>query len=388
MSLRRRIDPWSAVARRCCRRRHRCPSPCRAGRTPMVGGFAPIRAASRRQRCRACRPRAQAGAGEIEPRGAAWYRLDPILDAAGGLDGQRLVAGRVGQRGELRIGARCRVVRVRTIRRTDPRRQRRRPSLHRPDRRHRTALRGRRPRGSRADQACGLRCDGRRDRRVPPRPLDPGGPRRLEQAGGRLEADATAGAARHRIERIGRVFATELSWSVDGRRLVVTSCGEASCLARILDRATGRRDDRRRSPGRGGHRPRRRRPRGLRRLPGSAVRDRRDGPADRPRPGHRCSSRASPRVSVADGVGVVAFEDYDRRAPSRRPPRRDCRPDAAARRTACGSFRAPIGRWRRIELPAGIIALAEGGRPSRALAPATFINLADGRRLSATEVVP
>ena len=41
-------------------------------------------------------------------------------------------------------------------------------------------------------------------------------------------------------DRLGRVFATGLSWSTDRRRLVVTSCGEAACLVRILDRATGR----------------------------------------------------------------------------------------------------------------------------------------------------
>ena len=40
-----------------------------------------------------------------------------------------------------------------------------------------------------------------------------------------------------------------------------------------------------------------------------------------------------------------------------------------------------------IELPAGVAALAESSRLSGAGVPATFINLADGRRLPAAEVV-
>jgi hypothetical protein len=40
-----------------------------------------------------------------------------------------------------------------------------------------------------------------------------------------------------------------------------------------------------------------------------------------------------------------------------------------------------------IELPAGVIAVSESGRPTRAQVPATFITIADGRRLPAAEVV-
>ena len=40
--------------------------------------------------------------------------------------------------------------------------------------------------------------------------------------------------------RIGQIWATDLSWSLDGRRLVVTSCGEQECRVRALEPATGR----------------------------------------------------------------------------------------------------------------------------------------------------
>ncbi len=40
-------------------------------------------------------------------------------------------------------------------------------------------------------------------------------------------------------ERFGPTFTTELTWSVDGTRLVVTSCGDLACRARLLDVASG-----------------------------------------------------------------------------------------------------------------------------------------------------
>ena len=40
--------------------------------------------------------------------------------------------------------------------------------------------------------------------------------------------------------RIGLIWATDLAWSLDGRRLVVTSCGEQECRVRIIEPATGR----------------------------------------------------------------------------------------------------------------------------------------------------
>ncbi len=93
-------------------------------------------------------------------------------------------------------------------------------------------------------------------------------------------------------------------------------------------------------------------------------------------------------MSLAARVGVVAFEDYAARGHLR-----VVRLNGTVVRTmplenglrlVPGADRAMAA----LELPAGVIALAQGSRPSRALAPATFINLADGRRLPAAEVVP
>jgi len=39
--------------------------------------------------------------------------------------------------------------------------------------------------------------------------------------------------------RFGRTFATELSWSIDGSRLVVQSCAEVACRTRLVDPAGG-----------------------------------------------------------------------------------------------------------------------------------------------------
>ena len=63
------------------------------------------------------------------------------------------------------------------------------------------------------------------------------------------------------------------------------------------------------------------------------------------------------------------------------------RSDYAARRTACASFRAPIGRWRPSSSRPASSPSPRAAAPRRAVAPATFINLADGRRLPAAEVV-
>ncbi len=101
MSLRRRIDtlgpPLLAAAAVIV-----IVAPALAGpaaRSHMVGR-APIRSAPGTAALPTCRPGAQAEVGEgARLRGATWYRLDPILDAAGDLDGQLLVVGQVGRRG-------------------------------------------------------------------------------------------------------------------------------------------------------------------------------------------------------------------------------------------------------------------------------------------------
>lgn len=41
-------------------------------------------------------------------------------------------------------------------------------------------------------------------------------------------------------DRFGRTFATRFTWSVDGQRLAVRSCGERSCRIRVLDPRSGR----------------------------------------------------------------------------------------------------------------------------------------------------
>jgi hypothetical protein len=39
--------------------------------------------------------------------------------------------------------------------------------------------------------------------------------------------------------RFGRTFSTELTWNLDGTRLVVQSCGEVACRTRLIDPAGG-----------------------------------------------------------------------------------------------------------------------------------------------------
>ena len=388
MSLRRRIDalgpPLLAVAAVAV-----IVAPALAGpaSTRMVGGFAPILAASAPVALPACRSRAGAGGGEVaRPRGPAWYRLDPILDAAGGLDGQRLIAGRVGHRGGIELalsvesfasgpsGGRILVGSDdgrRSIVRIVDMERRCAAVVHEGRELIRRAVfdatgggivEFRLDRATRADLGVWSRpADGARQTRL----LDP------------LVPDG----------RIGRVFATGLSWSTDGRRLIVASCGEAACVTRILDRASGRVttiDD----------------PRigeviglvgddlvaygGCSGLPCDIV-------AMELRTGHVrdiAEHAGLARVAFAARVGVVAFEDYAARGHLR-----VVRLDGTAVRTlplehglrlVPGVDRAMAA----LELPAGVIALAQGSRPSRAPAPATFINLADGRRLPAAEVLP
>jgi hypothetical protein len=40
-------------------------------------------------------------------------------------------------------------------------------------------------------------------------------------------------------DRLGRIFSTELAWSTERDRIVVTSCGEAACLVRVIDPGDG-----------------------------------------------------------------------------------------------------------------------------------------------------
>jgi hypothetical protein len=386
MSLRRRIDtlgpPLLAAAAVAV-----LVAPTVAGpaRSRMLG-HAPIRSASGPAALPACRSNTPAGGDQpATVRGAAWYRLDPILDVAGGLEGQQLVVGQVGRRGGFGLpldaesfasgpsggrilvgtddGRRSVVRVVDATQRCSVRVHERRDLVRRAvfDAAGAGIVEFRLDRRSRADLGVWSRpANGARATRL----LDPLPPN----------------------ERIGRVFATSLSWSVDGRRLVVTSCGEAACLARIVDRATGRvttvdhprigeviglvGDDLVAYGGCPG-------------LPCEiVVMNLRTG---RVREISTLAGLAT--LSTVEKRGVVAYEDYTARGHLRLVPL-----DGAARRTVAldkglrlvpGSDRALAA----IELPAGVIALAEGSRPWRANGSPEFVNLADGRRLPVVEIV-
>lgn len=388
MSLRRRIDtlgpPLLAAAAIAVLVAPAVAGPPRA----RTVGPGPIRAASGPAALPACppEPRPEPAAGTVATLvGAAWYRLDPKLDAAGGMSGQRLVVGRVGRRGafELPLGVESfasgpaggRILagnddgRRSTLRILDVGRRcavvvhEGRDLIRRAvfDRSGAGIVEFRLDRSSRADLG------------VWSRPLDGSTPRRI------LEPLAPSA-------RIGRVFATELSWSTDGQRLVVTSCGEAFCLARILDRSSGRvttvdnhgigevigfvGDD---LVAYGG----------CHWLPCEIVAmNLRTG---RVRDLAPLAGLAA--VSVSDAGAVVAFEDFETRGIVR-----VVRLDGTALRTlpleaGLRLVPAPDRALAGIELPAGVIALAEGSRPSRSLIPATFMNVANGRRVPAAEVV-
>jgi hypothetical protein len=386
MSLRRRIDtlgpPLLAAAAIAV-----LVAPAVAGpRRARTHAPVTIRAASGPTALPACRPEPPAAAGpKAMLAGAAWYRLDPVLDDAGGLDGQRLVVGRVGRRGAFELALRVesfasgpaqgRILvgnddgRRSTLRTLDVGKRCAAVVHEGRDLIRRAVLD---PSGNgivefRLDRSS------RRDLGVWSRPLDGTKSQRL------LEPLATN-------SRIGRVFATELSWSADGQRLVVTSCGETFCLARILDRSSGR---------------------------VSSVDDHRVGEtiglvgdelvAYGGCPWLPCEIVAmnlksgrvrelAPLAGLAalfatDSGAVVGFEDFGLRGSLR-----VVGLDGATLRTlpleaGLRLVPAPDRALAGIELPAGVIALAPGSRPSRSLVPATFINIADGRRVPAAEVV-
>lgn len=346
-----------------------------------------IRVASPPATLPACVGRARSASVErAAPGPAAWYRLDPVLDATGGLKGQRLVAGRLGQGGDVVLplaveshafgpsggrvlvgnddGRRSSVQILDVVGRCSVVVHEGRDLIRRAvfDPSVNGIMEFRLDRWSRADLGVWSRLsDGSKPRQLM-EPLAPS-------------------------ERVGRIFATDLSWSLDGSRLVVTSCGESSCIARILDRSTG----------------------GL-----TTVDDPRVGDVlglvgddllayggcptlpceivamnlrtERIRVLAKLAGLAT--VAVAKGGGaIVAFEDYrthelvrvvDLDGTTLR-----TLPLGDGLRLVPSSNRALAG----IELPAGVIALAEGGRLSDRGKPPTFIDLADGRKVSAEEIV-
>jgi hypothetical protein len=169
--------------------------------------------------------------------GEAWFRLDPVLDASGTLAGQRLEVGlhgggsrylelppesfAAGPFGRLILAGSDDGV-VSTIRAIDAsvacaRLVARESSVVRRgviDPAGATVYEFRVDRASRADLG------------VWRRPLA-GGP--AEPVLASLPAD----------QRFGRTYSTELSWSLEGDRLVVEQCGYASCRTRLLDPGTG-----------------------------------------------------------------------------------------------------------------------------------------------------
>jgi hypothetical protein len=386
MSLRRRIDtlgpPLLAAAAITVLVAPAIAGPPRA----RTHGPATIRAASGSMTLPACRPEPRPAArADARLVGAAWYRLDPVLDDAGGLDGQRLVVGRVGRRGafELPLGVEAFA--------SGPARGRilvgdddgRRSTLWILDVSERCALvvhEGRDlirravfdPSG---DGIVEFRLDrsSRADLGVWSRPLDGAKPRRIVEP---LAPNS----------RLGRVFATELYWSADGRRLVVKSCGETFCLARVLDRSSGRVttiDDHRVGEAIGlvgdelvayG---------GCPWLPCEIVAM--NLKTGRVRDLAPMAGLAT--LSVSDAGAFVAFEDFEGRGTVR-----VVGLDGRALRTlpletGLRLVPAPDRALAGIDIPAGVVALANGSRPSRSLVPATFINIADGRRFPAAEVV-
>jgi hypothetical protein len=386
MSLRRRIDtlgpPLLAVAAIAVLVAPAVAGPPRA----RSHGPATIREASGPPALTVCRPEPPAAAAAaVTLAGAAWYRLDPMLDAAGELHGQRLVVGRVGQRGafELPLGvesfasgpARGRIL----VGNDDGRRS----TLRFLDvgKRCASVVHDGRELIRRAvvDPSGGgiveFRLDrsSRTDLGVWSRPLDGTKPKRLLEP---LAPNA----------RIGRVFATDLSWSADGQRLVVKSCGETFCLARILDRSSGRVfaiDDHRVGETIGlvgdelvayG---------GCPWLPCEIVAM--NLKTGRVRDLAPLAGLAG--VYVTDGRAVVAFEDFELRGGLRVVGLDGMAIRTLPLETGVRLVPAPDRALAGIELPAGVIALAPASRPARSLVPATFINIADGRRVPAAEVL-
>ena len=318
--------------------------------------------------------------------GAAWYRLDPVVDDAGALGGQRLAIGRVGDAGEIDLalpvesfasgprGGRVLVGdddgRRSRIRLVDARSSCATTIVEAEADVVRRAILE--PSGSaivefRVDRAT------RRDLGVWRRSLD-GSPATLVLEP--LPAN----------ERIGRVFATELAWSADGERLLVVSCGEIACLSRIVDRATGAVvvvDD----PAVG-------EPIGLLgdrlvtyagcpALPCSIVG--RDLGSGRTRV---LAELAGLAVTVPTGGGLLIHEEY---ASGER--LREVRLDGAPFASLTleeGLHLVPNGHRAAaaLELPSGVVAAAVGGRPRSGAQPAVFLDAAGARWLPAAEVAP
>lgn len=169
--------------------------------------------------------------------GSTWFRLDPTLDEAGGLVGQRLAAGRVGAAASATLDLAAEAfaagpVDGRVLVGSDDGRRSRIRVLdaaggcvtagYETDDLVRRAL---------LDPTGGV-IEFRLDRRSR---ADLGVWRRSLDGGGGVRLAAPLPAS----ERLGLIFSTELAWSAERDRIVVTSCGQAACLIRIIDPLAG-----------------------------------------------------------------------------------------------------------------------------------------------------
>lgn len=329
--------------------------------------------------------RGESAAKTTERSGAiGWYRLDPITDARGWLGGLRLVAGRVGERGVVDIALPAesfasgprdgRVLvgaddgRVSTLRLLDIARRCAVVVHEGEDLVRRAVL------TPESDAIVELRLDrrSRADLGLWLRPL--GG------SGASMILEPFAGH-----DRVGRVFSTDLRWSTDGRRLVVTSCGEAACVVRILEPDSGRTwtiddtgvsaaialvGDQLVAYG------------GCPSLPCRIV------AWNLEHGGVRVLARRSGLASVSPANGgVLAYEDYTRAGRL-----------ALTRLSgaAMGSLELAPGvrvvpseshALAGLDPVAGTVALAPGGRPTSARFPVSFLDVASRRLLPAPEVL-
>jgi hypothetical protein len=169
----------------------------------------------------------------------AWYRLDPLLDAAGSLRGQRLVVGI----GERRAGPPAVLPRESFVAGPFGRFL----LVGRDD--------GATSRLDAYDGAAGCSWPVATEREVIRRAtLDPADGTVYETRVARVDradlgvwrrsTDGSTGAERILVplpadERFGRTFSTELTWSIDGDRLAVQACGEVACRTRLLSIGEG-----------------------------------------------------------------------------------------------------------------------------------------------------
>lgn len=169
----------------------------------------------------------------------AWFRLDPLLDGRGALQGQRLAVGLDGEQTSrildvppesFAAGPFGRVVLVGTDDGTGSRLEALNVEAQCVWRvaEEATVIRratidptGRTVYEFHVDRAT------RQDLGVWARPLD--GSLAAVQVLGPIDPD----------DRFGRTYATEFSWDLTGSKLAVSSCGEAACRTRVFDPATG-----------------------------------------------------------------------------------------------------------------------------------------------------